>query len=147
MTALSSETVHASCVAIDGRAVLLWGRSGSGKSDLALRLIDRGAALVCDDYTLLVRRDGRLFATPPATIAGRIEVRGVGIVAMPYLRDVEVALVVDLEAPVARLPDPATRRLAGIDVPLAALAALEASAPIKIELLLKRPPAGQENGA
>jgi serine kinase of HPr protein (carbohydrate metabolism regulator) len=137
MTALSSETVHASCVAIDGRAVLLWGRSGSGKSDLALRLIDRGAILVSDDYSLLVRRDGRLFAAPPAAIAGRIEVRGIGIVEMPHESDVEVALIIDLEAPVARMPEPASRRLAGVDVPVTALAALEASAPIKVEWLLR----------
>jgi serine kinase of HPr protein (carbohydrate metabolism regulator) len=138
MTTLSSETIHASCVSIGGRAVLLSGRSGSGKSDLALRLIDRGARLVSDDYSLLVRRGGRLFATPPATIAGRIEVRGVGIVEMPYSSEVEVALIVDLEAPVPRMPDPALRRIAGVDVPHAALAALEASAPIKIELLLRK---------
>jgi serine kinase of HPr protein (carbohydrate metabolism regulator) len=136
MSALSSETVHASCVAIGGHAVLLWGRSGSGKSDLALRLIDRGAKLVADDYSLLVRRDGRLFAAPPATIAGRIEVRGIGILAMPHVSEVEVALIVDLEAPVERLPDSATRRLAGVDVPVSAIAALEASAPIKVEWLL-----------
>ena len=69
MTALSSETVHASCVAIRGRAVLIEGRSGSGKSDLALRLIDHGAMLVSDDYTLLTRDGTRLIATPPPTIA------------------------------------------------------------------------------
>jgi len=137
MTELSSDTVHASCVAIRGRAVLLAGRSGVGKSDLALRLIDRGALLVSDDYTQLVRRDGRLRASAPITIAGRIEVRGVGIVEMPYVADVEVALLIDLEAPVVRLPERTTRRLAGVDVPIAALAALEASTPLKVELLLK----------
>jgi serine kinase of HPr protein (carbohydrate metabolism regulator) len=76
---LSSETLHASCVAIKGRAVLIEGRSGEGKSDLALRLIDRGAVLVSDDQTICQRRDGVLHATPPATIAGKIEVRSVGI--------------------------------------------------------------------
>ena len=89
---LSSETVHASTVAIEGRAVLIAGRSGSGKSDLALRLIDRGAVLVSDDYTFVRRADGRLLASPPDTIAGRIELRGVGIVEMANLRDVPVAL-------------------------------------------------------
>jgi serine kinase of HPr protein (carbohydrate metabolism regulator) len=141
MTELSSETLHASCVAIGGRAVLLAGRSGVGKSDLALRLIDRGAVLVSDDYTQLVRREGRLRATPPATIAGKMEVRGVGIVEMRHVADIEVALLIDLEAPVARLPERATRRLAGVDVPVAALTPLEASAPIKVELLLAGLPA------
>ena len=135
MTELSSETIHASCIAIGGRAVLLAGRSGAGKSDLALRLIDRGATLVSDDYTRLIRRDGRLYASPPAQ-AGRIEVRGIGIVDMPHLADVPVALLVDLAAQVPRMPEPATRRLAGVDLPTAALAPLEASAPIKVELLL-----------
>ena len=67
---LSSDTVHASTVAIDGRAVLITGRSGSGKSDLALRLIDRGFALVSDDQTIVSRDGYQLVATAPATIAG-----------------------------------------------------------------------------
>ncbi len=141
MTELSSDTIHASCVAIDGRAVLLAGRSGVGKSDLALRLIDRGATLVSDDYTQLVRRGDTLRAAPPGTIAGRIEVRGVGIVEMRHVADVAVALLIELDAPLARMPEFATRRLAGIDVPVAALAPLEASAPLKIELLLAALPA------
>jgi serine kinase of HPr protein (carbohydrate metabolism regulator) len=141
MTELSSDTLHASCVAIGGRAVLLAGRSGVGKSDLALRLIDRGAVLISDDYTQLVRREGQLRASPPATIAGKIEVRGVGIVPSPHVADVVVALLIDLEAPVARLPERATRRLAGVDVPIAAIAPLEASAPLKVELLLAALPA------
>lgn len=137
MTELSSDTIHASCVAIGGRGVLLAGRSGVGKSDLALRLIDRGAVLVSDDYTQLVRRNGILRATSPATIAGKIEVRSVGIVEMPHVSNVEVALLIDLEGSVVRLPDRAARRLAGVDVPVAALAPFEASAPIKVELLLR----------
>lgn len=140
MTQLSSDLLHASCVAIDGRAVLLSGRSGSGKSDLALRLIDRGAMLVSDDYTEVRRRDRKLFATPPARIAGKIEVRGVGIVEMPNLAEAEVALIIDLDGAMERMPEARTRRLAGMDVPAFALAPLEASAPIKIELLLKAIP-------
>ena len=77
---LSSETLHVSAVAIDGRAVLIGGRSGTGKSDLALRLIDRGAVLISDDYTFVHRVQGQALASAPATIAGKIEVRGVGIV-------------------------------------------------------------------
>jgi len=137
MTQLSSDTLHASCVAIAGHAVLLCGRSGAGKSDLALRLIDRGAMLVSDDYSVVYRRDGRLHATSPANIAGRIEVRGLGIVDMPHLSDAEVALIIDLDSIVDRMPEPATRRIAGVAVPTAALCALEPSAAIKVELLLK----------
>lgn len=139
MTALSSETLHASCVAIGGRAVLIEGRSGAGKSDLALRLIDRGATLVSDDYTLVRRVDGRLVAAPPATIRGRIEVRGLGIVEMAHLEEAPVALVVTIEASPERLPlVPQARSIAGVAVASAAVAALEPSAPIKVELALAR---------
>lgn len=135
---LSSETLHNSCVAIGGRAVLIAGRSGRGKSDLALRLIDRGAALVSDDYTI-VRRDGaRLLADAPTSIAGKIELRGVGILEFPAARDVPVALIVDLDLDPQRLPQEGERRLvAGVEVPVVALAALEPSAPIKVEAALR----------
>lgn len=131
-----SRTVHAGAVAIAGRAVLIAGASGSGKSDLALRLIDRGARLVSDDYTLIEAKDGRLLACAPATTAGRIEVRGVGIVEMDALSDVPVCLFVDLDAEPERLPEPRTRSFLGIAVPAVALAALEASAAIKVEAAL-----------
>jgi serine kinase of HPr protein (carbohydrate metabolism regulator) len=137
MSQLSSDLLHASCVAIGGRAVLLSGRSGTGKSDLALRLIDRGAVLVSDDYTEVRRRDRTLYATAPARIVGRIEVRGIGIVDMPHLAEAEVALLIDLDGAVERMPEAATRRLAGVEVSVFTLAALEVSAPIKVELLLK----------
>ncbi|HEX9965196.1 MAG TPA: aldolase [Allosphingosinicella sp.] len=130
--------VHASCVAIGGRAVLLGGRSGSGKSDLALRLVDRGAALVSDDYTELRRWGGRLLARAPAAIAGRIEVRGVGIVDLEPVSDVPVCLYADLDARPERLPEAGMIRLAGEDIPRVALAALEPSAPLKLEYALVR---------
>lgn len=139
MTIVSSETLHASCVAIGGRAVLIEGRSGSGKSDLALRLIDRGATLVSDDYTVLIRDKSALLAQPPATIAGRIEVRGLGIVELPYAERVPVALVIGLAGQVERMPvESGERSIAGILIPEIALAGHESSAPIKVELALKR---------
>jgi serine kinase of HPr protein (carbohydrate metabolism regulator) len=135
---LSSETVHTSCVAIGGRAVLIGGRSGRGKSDLALRLIDRGAALVSDDYTLVRRVTGRLLAGAPQTIEGKMEVRGVGILEYPAVRDVPVALFVDLEREVERLPEaPETRMIAGVAIPVLGISALEPSAPIKVEAALR----------
>jgi serine kinase of HPr protein (carbohydrate metabolism regulator) len=136
---LSSETVHTSCVAIAGRAVLIGGRSGKGKSDLALRLIDRGASLVSDDYTLVRRVEGRLLATAPETIMGKIEVRGVGILEFPVERDVPVALLVDLDLDATRLPVAGEERIvAGVPIPVVGLSALEASAPIKVEAALKQ---------
>lgn len=141
---LSSETVRATCVAVRGRAVLLAGRSGAGKSDLALRLIDRGATLVSDDYTLLRRSKEGLLAGAPATIQGRLEVRGLGIVELPAVADVPVALIVALDEPVARMPDEPlpTRLVAGVALPVLALAGLEPSAPIKVEMALARFGAG-----
>ena len=136
--ALSSETLHATSVALGGRAVLLCGVSGIGKSDLALRLIDRGAVLISDDYTLVKRVDGQLVATAPVTIVGKMEVRGLGIVAMPHVADVPVALLVDLFDKVDRMPlEPLMRTVAGMDVRVVKIAPLETSAPIKVELALR----------
>jgi serine kinase of HPr protein (carbohydrate metabolism regulator) len=136
---LSSETIHASAVAIGGRAVLIGGLSGRGKSDLALRLIDRGAVLVSDDYTIVRRAGDDLIACAPPTIAGKIEVRGLGILDMPSAVDVPVALYVDLDEEPARLPEEGDRRhFAGIGIPVVALRSHEDSAPIKVELALKR---------
>ena len=133
-----STTLHATCVAIGGRGVLLTGASGAGKSDLALRLIDRGAELVSDDGTLVEARDGRLFGSAPATIAGRIEVRGIGIVELPARAAVPVALIVALDQPVPRMPDEVlpTRAIEGVALPLIALAPFDASTPVKVEKAL-----------
>ena len=136
----SQQTIHASCVAIDGRAVLLMGPSGAGKSDLALRLIDRGASLVSDHYTgLAPSPHGELIANAPATIAGMIEVRGLGIVSFPCVSHMPVALAVELTGEVERLPQtPLTAQVAGVVLPLMKVAPFEASAPIKVELMLRQ---------
>ena len=138
MAILSSETLHASCVAIDGRGVLIEGLSGTGKSDLALRLIDRGAVLVSDDYIICTRQGSMLYGAAPATIAGKIEVRGIGLIELPHLERAPLALIVTiLEAP-PRFPEGVhMRRIAGIDIPQVALAGLEPSTPLKVELALK----------
>ncbi|MBB4632034.1 HPr kinase/phosphorylase [Sphingosinicella soli] len=128
--------IHATAVSIGGRAVLLTGASGAGKSDLALRLIDRGAVLIADDQVELRAREGRLFAAPPEAIAGKIEVRGVGIVPMAFAEDVPVACIIDLDTRPERLPEPRTQTLGGVAVPVAAVDPREISAPLKVELLL-----------
>ena len=129
-------TLHATAIAIGSRAVLLVGPSGSGKSDLALRLIDRGAVLIADDRVVVTRVGDRLLAAPPPTIAGRLEVRGVGIVDLPYVGGVRVALVADLAQRPPRLPEAAIRTIAGVAVPLVAVAAFEVAAALKVELAL-----------
>ncbi|HEU0285275.1 MAG TPA: HPr kinase/phosphatase C-terminal domain-containing protein [Sphingomicrobium sp.] len=136
---LSSETIHASTVASDGRAVLIAGPSGSGKSDLALRLLDRGFTLVSDDQTI-VRRDGdRLVASAPPTIKGKLEIRGIGIVEMDTVDDVPVALFVELTSEIMRLPDDRRERpVLGINLPLVSVDALTASAASKVALALDR---------
>jgi serine kinase of HPr protein (carbohydrate metabolism regulator) len=136
---LSSETVHASTVASDGRAVLISGPSGSGKSDLALRLLDRGFTLVSDDQTI-VRRDGdRLVASAPPTIKGKLEIRGIGIVEMNTVDDVPVALFVELTSEIMRLPDDRRERpVLGVNLPLVSVDALTASAASKVALALDR---------
>jgi serine kinase of HPr protein (carbohydrate metabolism regulator) len=135
---LSSETVHASSVAIRGRGVLIGGRPGMGKSDLAFRLVDRGALLISDDYTIVRRVKGVALASAPATIIGKIELRGVGIVELETAQEVPVALIVDLDERPERQPEPGeTRLVAGVAIPVLRLAGLEASAPLKVEAALR----------
>ena len=132
-----SETIHASTVATEGRAVLITGASGSGKSDLALRLIDRGFTLVSDDQTIVRREGDRLIASAPPTIAGKLEIRGLGIVDMETVSDVPVALLVELTSNIQRLPDDSRERpILGVGLPLISIDALSASAPSKVALAL-----------
>jgi serine kinase of HPr protein (carbohydrate metabolism regulator) len=139
MMRLSSETLHASTVALDGRAVLISGPSGAGKSDLALRLIDRGFTLVSDDQTIVRKDNHRLLASAPPTIHGKLEIRGVGIVEMETVNDVPVALFVELTGDILRLPDDSRERLVlGVKLPLINVDALTASAPSKVAVALDR---------
>ena len=138
MSRLSSEMVHATTVAKDGRGVVIAGRSGSGKSDLALRLIDRGFVLVSDDQTMIIKSSEGLVASAPGTIRGKIEVRGVGILELPNQDTAAVSLWVQLSYDIKRLPDSETYQILGVEVPEISLDAMTASAPIKVELALGR---------
>jgi serine kinase of HPr protein (carbohydrate metabolism regulator) len=129
--------VHATAVAIEGEAVLLRGASGSGKSDLALRLVDGGARLVADDQVVLRRADNRLLASAPAAIAGLMEVRGIGIVRVEALETAPLVLIADMlpSDHVERMPPSRFETLLGVAVPAIGLAPFEASAPAKLRLL------------
>ena len=136
---VSAENVHGTSVARDGRAVLLTGPSGSGKSDLALRLIDRGFRLVSDDQTILSRAGDRLTASAPTQIRGKMEIRGLGIVEMETDSDVPLALIVELTSEIERIPaEGRTRRILGHSLPVVRIDAMTASAPAKVALALDR---------
>ena len=134
------EQIHATCVEVDGKGVLLMGPPGSGKSDLALRLIDGGARLVADDRTDLVLNDDKLTARARKDLAGRIEVRGIGIVALDTVQDIPVALVVEM-APAEELehiPDPASFEVLGARIPRVRLDPFQPSATAKVRVALKQ---------
>jgi len=141
------ELVRGTCVALGPHAALLRGSSGSGKSDLALRFLalapehDLQPLLVADDQVWVAAQgDGSLIASPPETIAGKIEVRGLGIVELPHRREARLALVADLVSAeeVPRMPPHPCPRitLAGVALPVVKLAPFELSAPLKLKLAL-----------
>jgi HPr kinase/phosphorylase len=143
----AAQTIHATAVALGAAGILIRGRSGSGKSALALGLImaDRKRhRLVADDRVVLSAGDGRLRASAPPEIAGLLEVRGQGLLPFPYLRSAAIALVVDLvEAGAApRLPGAAEREteLCGAVIPRILLPIGVADGPTRVMLAVERLP-------
>lgn len=135
---------HAGLIALrrDGgwRGALIEGPSGVGKSDLALRALDLGLRLVSDDYTAVFASGGRLYGKAPDSLAGLIEVRGLGVVPTPAIAFARIALVVRcVDAPdaVERLPDPRFETLCGVSVPVFDLWPPEPAAPVKIRRMLE----------
>ena len=133
------DQVHAPTIDLNGDGVMLRGPSASGKSDLGLRLIDVGARLVADDRTDLSLTGNAVLASAPKELAGRMEVRGLGIVAVAAVAETRLALIVDLvdAGDVERLPQPETVEVLGVALPLVRLSAFEASAPAKVRAALK----------
>jgi ABC-type cobalamin/Fe3+-siderophores transport system ATPase subunit len=128
--------IHGSCAAWEGDAVLLLGPPGSGKSDLLLRLLGRGWLLVADDQVELRAQDGALLAAAPGRLAGMLEARGLGLLrGLPHA-PAPIRLVAELAPEVPRLPEPRIWSQAGLDLPLMALRATEASAPDKLAYAL-----------
>lgn len=131
--------VHGTSVALGGDGILLRGPSGSGKSDLALRLIDGGARLVADDQTELRVFGEELRMSAPPAIAGRLEVRGLGILRVPAVPSAALRFVVDLvpSASIERLPEPRFCDILDRRFRLLAIAPFEASAPAKLRVALR----------
>ena len=131
-----TKNIHATAVDIDGKGVLLIGAPGSGKSDLAFRLImNKNAVLIADDRVDIFVENGVLKATCPENIKGLLEVRGIGICKFPFHDSVEIKLVVQLEKPdtkIERLPNKETTSLMEKDIPLIRIHSWEASSPDKI---------------
>ena len=131
--------VHAGLVAarVDGawRGALIEGPSGAGKSDLALRALDHGLRLVADDRVVLWACDGALYGRAPDTLAGLIEVRGLGVLREPALPFCRIALAVACEQH-ERMPEPAFKDYVGLSIPMLSLQALESSAPAKLRRAL-----------
>lgn len=137
---MSSVLLHGTCVEINGKAVLITGQSGFGKSSVALQLIDRGAMLVADDQTLISFIDGMLVALPPPTIRGLLEVRGVGLISYPYQEKSPLFLSVEIcdDESYERLPEPLFIEYHECEVPLLKLKRGDPMSAIKIELKLSK---------
>ena len=133
MNATSEILEHASGISIDGKGVIICGPSGSGKSDMALRLIDRGAALVSDDSVMLTVHNDRV------QIRGKIELRSLGIFELPCVRHIPLYLKIDLDPEPERFPfDRQIETISGVQVHRISLNPWEQSAPIKVEMALAR---------
>ena len=130
--------LHASCVQLNGTGIVLLGASGVGKSDLALRLIDSGATLVADDQVHVEAVETGLLGRPAEALAGLLEVRGLGILRLPYCEVSPLGLVVELDRTeiMARLPTRSTYTLLGTDLRYLRLDPREASADAKVRLAL-----------
>jgi len=127
----------ASCIAVNGRAVMIEGPPGSGKSSLALALIDRGAMLIGDDGLNLELRGKRLYASPPPNIAGLLEVRNLGLLNFPAIAGVLVALVVRIDPQAPRYIESASQiEVCGARLPLIGLWPSDHLA-LKVELALR----------
>ncbi len=132
--------LYASCIDVDDKGVLIRGKSGSGKTDLCLRFMREGHRLVADDQVVLDEKDGILWASCPKTIQGQIEVRGLGIVRVPFKPLTKLSLIIDLvpRSKVERMPVFYFFEMANCRVPIVQINAFDVSAIFKIELALQQ---------
>src|SRR5512132_631383 len=133
------ERLRGTCIAVEGSGVLLRGPSGSGKSDLALRLIDAGGRLVADDYTDVSEVAGRLVATAPPKVHGLLEVRGIGIIRLQAKPSARLIACVDLVPidKIERMPVPEDVRILGVSLPRFVVCAAEPSSVAKVAFVVR----------
>jgi len=133
---MTISSLHGTSVEIKGKAALITGKPGSGKSSLALQLLDRGALLVSDDQTHLVLEDGHIIVSPPASLQGMMEVRGIGICQFPYQEKSVLKLFVEIcdQRDCERLPEPTFKEYYGIKVPYLKISKGDPLGAIKVEL-------------
>ncbi len=137
---ISPVSQHGTTVTISGYGVMFCGPSGSGKSDLALRLIDAGAKLIADDRTVLSVTENHIIASSPDSLRGKLEVRGLGIIDVAFQETTRLDLVVDLTQldRIERLPEPDHYDYEGVKIPRIQLCAFEASVQAKLRLALSK---------
>ncbi|EJF91128.1 HPr kinase/phosphorylase [Bartonella tamiae] len=135
---LSSQTLHANCLQLDDKGVLITGSSGSGKSVVSLSLIERAqwsgrqACLVSDDYTEIKNEDGMLYGLCPQTLKGGIEIRGAGLYSLNFIPKTRLSFIIDLSCNYERLPSGRQMILCGVSLPLYALPSLQHSDSVAI---------------
>ena len=134
---MNLKRMHSSSVVIDDNGVLIMGNSGSGKSDLALRLIDNGATLISDDISICKKTLNNIYLYCPPEIKGLLEVREIGIMTVPFVEKIKLQLVVNLKSKNnERFPKDSSLKILGIKIPLINIDGKNSSAIAKIKLKL-----------
>ena len=134
---MESKRVHSSAIVLENNGVLIMGDSGSGKSDLALRLIDNGATLISDDVTVCEKKKNQIYLSSPGQTKGLLEVREVGIITVPFVENVELRLVVKLEQKeIERMPKKKTCKIFGQTYPMLIINGKNPSSVVKVKVKL-----------
>ena len=134
---MNLKRIHSSSVVIEDNGVLILGNSGSGKSDLALRLIDNGATLISDDISICRKNSNNIYLYCPPEIKGLLEVREIGIITVPFVERIKLRLVVNLKSNNnERFPKDSSFRILGIKIPIINIEGKNSSAVAKIKVKL-----------
>lgn len=134
---MNLKRIHSTSVVIDDNGVLILGDSGSGKSDLALRLIDNGATLISDDISICRKNSNNIYLYCPPEIKGLLEVREIGIITVPFVERIKLRLVVNLKSNNnERFPKESSFRILGIKIPIINIEGKNSSAVAKIKVKL-----------